>query len=47
MVGWHVTYGVSNGPTQAADLLAKKTLCIGHGFWNFANTANRKRFYLG
>jgi hypothetical protein len=31
------TDGISNGPTEAINLLIEKIKCVGHGFRNFDN----------
>jgi hypothetical protein len=36
LLPWHRT-GLSNGPTEATNLLIKKIQRVGHGFRNFGN----------
>ncbi len=36
VLAYHTT-GLSNGPTEAVNLLIEKVRGIGHGFWNFDN----------
>jgi Transposase len=46
ILGWHRT-GLSNGPTEAMNLLIKKTKRIGHGFRNFENYRLRLLLHCG
>ena len=41
------TAGVSNGPTEAINLLIKKIKRVGHGFRNFANYRLRLLLHCG
>ena len=46
ILGWHRT-GLSNGPTEATNLLIKKVKRVGHGFRNFGNYRLRVLLYCG
>jgi transposase len=46
-LGYFDTAGVSNGPTEALNLLIEKVRRIGHGFRNFANYRLRLLLYCG
>lgn len=46
ILGWHRT-GLSNGPTEAMNLLIKKIKRVGHGFRNFNNYRLRVLLYTG
>ena len=46
ILGWHVT-GLSNGPTEAVNLLIKKVKRVGHGFRNFENYRLRLLLHCG
>ena len=46
ILGWHRT-GLSNGPTEAMNLLIKKIKRVGHGFRNFDNYRLRLLLYCG
>lgn len=46
IVGWHAT-GLSNGPTEAVNLLVKKIKRVGHGFRNFDNYRLRLLLHCG
>lgn len=46
ILGWHRT-GLSNGPTEAMNLLIKKIKRVGHGFRNFDNYRLRLLLHCG
>lgn len=46
ILGWHRT-GLSNGPTEAINLLIKKVKRVGHGFRNFDNYRLRILLHCG
>jgi transposase len=46
ILGWHRT-GLSNGPTEATNLLIKKVKRVGHGFRNFGNYRLRVLLHCG
>jgi transposase len=46
ILGWHRT-GLSNGPTEAMNLLVKKIKRVGHGFRNFQNYRLRLLLHCG
>jgi transposase len=46
ILGWHHT-GLSNGPTEAMNLLIKKIKRVGHGFRNFENYRLRLLLHCG
>lgn len=46
LLGWHAT-GLSNGPTEAVNLLVKKIKRVGHGFRNFENYRLRLLLHCG
>jgi transposase len=46
ILGWHRT-GLSNGPTEAMNLLIKKIKRVGHGFRNFENYRLRLLLHCG
>ena len=46
ILGWHRT-GMSNGPTEAMNLLIKKVKRVGHGFRNFENYRLRLLLHCG
>jgi transposase len=46
ILGWHRT-GLSNGPTEATNLLIKKVKRVGHGFRNFGNYRLRLLLHCG
>jgi transposase len=46
ILGWHRT-GLSNGPTEAMNLLVKKIKRVGHGFRNFKNYRLRLLLHCG
>jgi transposase len=46
ILGWHHT-GLTNGPTEAMNLLVKKIKRIGHGFRNFSNYRLRLLLHCG
>jgi transposase len=46
ILGWHRT-GLSNGPTEATNLLIKKIKRVGHGFRNFENYRLRLLLHCG
>jgi len=46
ILGWHAT-GLSNGPTEAVNLLVKKIKRVGHGFRNFDNYRLRLLLHCG
>lgn len=46
ILGWHRT-GMSNGPTEAMNLLIKKVKRVGHGFRNFDNYRLRLLLHCG
>lgn len=46
ILGWHRT-GLSNGPTEATNLLIKKVKRVGHGFRNFGNYRLRLLLHAG
>jgi transposase len=46
ILGWHAT-GLSNGPTEAVNLLVKKIKRVGHGFRNFENYRLRLLLHCG
>lgn len=46
ILGWHAT-GLSNGPTEAVNLLIKKVKRTGHGFRNFQNYRLRLLLHCG
>jgi transposase len=46
ILGWHRT-GLSNGPTEAMNLLVKKIKRVGHGFRNFENYRLRLLLHCG
>jgi transposase len=46
ILGWHRT-GMSNGPTEAMNLLIKKVKRVGHGFRNFGNYRLRLLLHCG
>jgi transposase len=46
ILGWHRT-GMSNGPTEAMNLLIKRVKRVGHGFRNFANYRLRLLLHCG
>jgi transposase len=46
ILGWHRT-GLSNGPTEATNLLIKKVKRVGHGFRNFENYRLRLLLHAG
>ena len=47
ILAYHTTGGVSNGPTEAANLLIKKIKRVGHGFRNFDNYRLRLLLHCG
>lgn len=46
VLAWHVT-GLTNGPTEAVNLLVKKVKRVGHGFRNFDNYRLRLLLHCG
>ncbi len=46
ILGWHRT-GLSNGPTEAMNLMVKKIKRVGHGFRNFENYRLRLLLHCG
>jgi len=46
LLAWHAT-GLSNGPTEAVNLLVKKIKRVGHGFRNFENYRLRLLLHCG
>jgi transposase len=46
ILGWHRT-GLSNGPTEAMNLLIKKIKRVGHGFRNLNNYRLRLLLHCG
>jgi hypothetical protein len=46
ILGWHRT-GLSNGPTEAMNLLIKNIKRVGHGFRNFENYRLRLLLHCG
>ncbi len=46
IVAWHIT-GLTNGPTEAVNLLVKKIKRVGHGFRNFDNYRLRLLLHCG
>lgn len=46
ILGWHRT-GLSNGPTEATNLLIKKVKRVGHGFRNFGSYRLRLLLHCG
>jgi transposase len=46
ILGWHRT-GLSNGPTEAMNLLIKKIKRVGHGFRNTGNYRLRLLLHCG
>jgi transposase len=46
VLAWHVT-GLTNGPTEAVNLLVKKIKRVGHGFRNFDNYRLRLLLHCG
>jgi transposase len=46
ILGWHLT-GLSNGPTEAINLLITKVKRVGHGFRNFENYRLRLLLHCG
>ncbi len=46
MLAWHTT-GLTNGPTEAVNLLVKKIKRVGHGFRNFDNYRLRLLLHCG
>jgi len=47
ILAYHTTGGVSNGPTEATNLLIKKIKRVGHGFRNFDNYRLRLLLHCG
>jgi len=47
ILAWHTTGGLSNGRTEAVNLLIKKIKRVGHGFRNFANYRLRLLLHCG
>ena len=47
LLAYFDTAGVSNGPTEAINLLIKKIKRVGHGFRNFDNYRLRLLLYCG
>ena len=45
-LAWHAT-GLTNGPTEAVNLLVKKVNRVGHGFRNFDNYRLRLLLHCG
>jgi transposase len=46
LLAWHTT-ALTNGPTEAVNLLVKKVKRVGHGFRNFANYRLRLLLHCG
>ncbi len=46
LLAWHTT-ALTNGPTEAVNLLVKKTKRVGHGFRNFENYRLRLLLHCG
>ena len=46
ILAWHTT-GLTNGPTEAVNLLVKKVKRVGHGFRNFENYRLRLLLHCG
>ncbi|MCA1674636.1 MAG: transposase, partial [Actinobacteria bacterium] len=46
VLAWHAT-GLTNGPTEAVNLLVKKVKRVGHGFRNFDNYRLRLLLHCG
>ena len=46
ILAWHTT-GLTNGPTEAVNLLIKKVKRVGHGFRNFENYRLRLLLHCG
>ena len=46
VLAWHAT-GLTNGPTEAVNLLIKKIKRVGHGFRNFENYRLRLLLHCG
>ncbi len=46
ILAWHST-GLTNGPTEAVNLLVKKIKRVGHGFRNFENYRLRLLLHCG
>ncbi len=46
VLAWHAT-GLTNGPTEAVNLLVKKVKRVGHGFRNFENYRLRLLLHCG
>ncbi len=46
ILAWHAT-GLTNGPTEAVNLLVKKIKRVGHGFRNFENYRLRLLLHCG
>ena len=46
VLAWHTT-GLTNGPTEAVNLLVKKVKRVGHGFRNFDNYRLRLLLHCG
>jgi transposase len=46
-LAYHRTGGISNGPTEAINLLVEKTRRVGHGFRNFDNYRLRLLLHCG
>ena len=46
ILAWHTT-GLTNGPTEAVNLLVKKIKRVGHGFRNFDNYRLRLLLHCG
>ena len=46
VLAWHDT-GLTNGPTEAVNLLIKKVKRVGHGFRNFENYRLRLLLHCG
>jgi transposase len=47
LLAYFTTGGVSNGPTEAINLLIKKIKRVGHGFRNFDNCRLRLLLHCG
>jgi transposase len=47
LLAYFTTGGISNGPTEAINLLIKKIKRIGHGFRNFNNYRLRLLLHCG
>ena len=46
VLAWHAT-ALTNGPTEAVNLLVKKVKRVGHGFRNFENYRLRLLLHCG